>query len=401
MTQQALVASSNITIGHLLDRTGSMSGTEDQVVEAINLFMQKMCGDEKGKDARFILRQFDSMGFDILRRGLMHSMKPVEVREYEPRAMTPLFDAIIDFIEMVEGSDTEKNMLIIQTDGLENDSKKHSLADVKALIEQKRKDGWIIIYLGANIDAWKQAEEIGIPGHQALNYKQGRKNIPDQAHASQPWSKVGEKAADNPIVYALGTIALLGFGYFLLNPSETNAASLDQLGFDDIDRNAAMGVTGVDGDTWQNAVASDVDGFTEPVASVFDLSPELAEQHTQLPPDFDPALGSIIDGEQVGDPDGDILSSEDVPANADYDSSSDQSEEGVIDSDDHDNHDDYGSGDGGSDPFSSSDDDEYFSGDDGESTDIDSLSDAGDSDFLDDLGEVAGDVIEGAADLLS
>ncbi|MEZ4104465.1 MAG: hypothetical protein R3B60_04240 [Candidatus Paceibacterota bacterium] len=301
MTIHPLVFSSDITVAHLLDRTGSMYGTEKQVVEAINLFLKKMQADSKGGKANFILRQFDSMGFDNLREGLMGDIRPVEVQEYKPRALTPLFDAIVDIIKIVESGGTNKNMLVIQTDGLENSSKKYQLADVKKLIEQKRKDGWIVIYLGANIDSWKQAEDIGIPNQHALNYKQGEKEIPNQANSAQPWSKFGKDSSNNPLAYALGTIALLGLGYLLLSSNDADATSVDQLEFDEVDRNASMAVTGVGDDTWQNAVSEDVAGFVEPVNSVFDLTPDLAEQHAQLPEDFDPASGSLVDDQSTNE----------------------------------------------------------------------------------------------------
>ncbi len=382
MTQQALVPSSNITIGHLLDRSGSMSGTEEQVVEAIHLFLQRMSSDKKGNGAMYTLRQFDSMGFDVLRRGPVYGVKPIEVSEYQPRALTPLYDAIADTIKLMEAYDSKRNMLIIQTDGLENDSKKHSLADIKALINQKRRAGWLIIYLGANIDACKQAEEIGIPEGRAMNYKQGNKDIPDQAQAAKPWSKFGDKVANNPLAYALGTIALLGLGYLLLNSNETNAANFDQLGFADADRNAAMGVTGVGDDTWQNAVATDVDGFTEPFNSFFDLPPDLAEQYAQMPSDFDPALGSMVDGQQISDDGHDILSGDD--SNSGHSETTNASD----DSDDSDGH---------SGTQESADDSKYGDSDNygGDNDDWDSSDASGDSsDLLSDVGEAVSSIFE-------
>lgn len=120
--------------------------------------------------------------------------------------------------------------------------------------------------------------------------------------------------------YALGTAALLGLAYLALRPSDAKAA--ETLGFTDADRNASMGVDGVGDNTWERAVEQDVASFDEPIktGSIFDpgLSQEVSQSAAELPGDFDPSQGSMIDGEQVVDHGGEVLSSEDAPSSDDY-----------------------------------------------------------------------------------
>jgi hypothetical protein len=116
--------------------------------------------------------------------------------------------------------------------------------------------------------------------------------------------------------YALGAAALVGLAYLAFGPDEAQAEP--SLGFTDEDRNASMGVDGVS-QTWQDAVAEDVANFVEPIpsSSIFDLPPDVAEAQANLPADFDPTEGSMVNGVQATDSGGDILSPSDVPTGAD------------------------------------------------------------------------------------
>lgn len=83
-----------------------------------------------------------------------------------------------------------------------------------------------------------------------------------------------------------------------------------------------MGVDGVGDNTWERAVEQDVASFDEPIKtdSIFDpgLSQEAAQSAAELPEDFNPSQGSVIDGEQAVDHGGEVLSSEDAPSSDDY-----------------------------------------------------------------------------------
>lgn len=297
-------------IGILLDRSGSMSGSEERTVEAINGFISQMQADKLGAVAHFTMITFDSQGIDPVRRGIMSEVQPLRSEEFVPRAATPLYDAVGDTIAKIDGKG--KRILVILTDGLENCSKKFSHEQICALIEAKRTTGWVLIYLGANIDAWKQAESIGIPGEMAMNYKQSVATPPPaQVGQAGLFDRFTSNVAQHPMGYALGAAAVLGTAYLALWSGDANAT--ESLGFTDIDRNASMGVDGVS-QSWLDAVTDDVANFVEPIPSdsIFDLPPDVAEAQANLPEDFDPAMGSMIEGEQMTDTGGDILSPADV-----------------------------------------------------------------------------------------
>ena len=66
----------------------------------------------------------------------------------------------------------EKTMFIITTDGYENASRRYDYEHVRRMIErQKEKYGWEFLFLGANIDAAKEAARFGIGADRSVNYK--------------------------------------------------------------------------------------------------------------------------------------------------------------------------------------------------------------------------------------
>ncbi len=65
----------------------------------------------------------------------------------------------------------EKTLFVITTDGMENASRRYTYGKVRAMIEhQKEKYGWEFLFLGANIDAAREAARFGIGADRAANY---------------------------------------------------------------------------------------------------------------------------------------------------------------------------------------------------------------------------------------
>lgn len=287
----------------LLDRSGSMESCRDITVEGVNAFLDKLQHDPSGKRAAFELITFDSLGFDTVRKGLIDDISPIKRAEYEPRAMTPLHDAVMHAADRLAAIEASKRMLIIVTDGLENASKRHQRLDVQRTLAEAQQSGWIVIYLAAHIDAWAQAAEIGIPKERAMNFKAGPATV--KAGGIRGW--MGGTKPVNPLAIALGAAAGIGLAA-IAAPHMAHA-----LGFDEKQRNDAMGVD----DNWQQAVQDDIAAFNEPMSGMFDMPPELAEAHATLPQDFDPTQGSMnADGEQPGAPDGDLLDEYDAAEHA-------------------------------------------------------------------------------------
>lgn len=363
------------SIRFVLDRTGSMAEWEAPVVDGVNAYLEKMKRDPVARNTPLSLVQFDSMGFDILRQGLIDEIKPLSKEEYKPRALTPLLDAVgaalLDNVD--EGT---QYTIVIFTDGLENASQKFILDEIKMLIERRRKEGWIVIFLGANFDAWEVAKSMGIPPETAMNTRLHGTSSASQQNQARA-SGTGSSTI-SPIVLALGAAAALGLAYWALRPGSANAA---EPSFSDADRNEAMGVDGVS-KTWQDAVKEDIAGFDEPFASVLDLPQELQQASAELPADFDPSLGSMVDGAQAGGfhYSGEVIDSEDLALLQGV--SDDAPEESGGDDPDE----DAPEGDGGDGPD-----------DGGDATDA--IEAAGDA--TEETGSVLGDAVEGLGEIVS
>jgi hypothetical protein len=84
--------------------------------------------------------------------------------EYEPRGGTPLYDAVGVGVGLLDAEPeaARRRLLVVVTDGYENASKVHTLASIRELLQRKQNEGWTVLYLGADHDAWAQAEAIGL-----------------------------------------------------------------------------------------------------------------------------------------------------------------------------------------------------------------------------------------------
>jgi hypothetical protein len=117
-------------------------------------------------DARVSLIIFDSQGIDTIRdRVPAGGCAELSEQEYQPRAQTPLLDAVAHGALQLDARKEagERCILAVMTDGLENASREHTKETIRALLDRKQKeDGWLVVYLGAGHDAWAQAHALGL-----------------------------------------------------------------------------------------------------------------------------------------------------------------------------------------------------------------------------------------------
>ena len=160
----------------ILDRSGSMSGLEDDTIGGFNSILKKQ--REEDGDANVTTILFDDEIEMLHKRVNIKEIKNITSNEYYVRGCTALLDAIgysINFMINVAKNKNEekaKNVLfIITTDGHENASREYSYEKVKKMITyQKEKYNWKFLFLGANIDAISTAKNFGISKEFASNY---------------------------------------------------------------------------------------------------------------------------------------------------------------------------------------------------------------------------------------
>ena len=161
----------------ILDRSGSVSGLEADTIGGFNSMIEKQKREEGKAVVSTVL--FDSECQVIHDRLPLGKVPPMTEKEYYVRGSTALLDAIGGAIHHIgnvhkyarKEDVPEKTMFIITTDGHENASHRYDYDRVRHMIErQKEKYGWEFLFLGANIDAAREARRFGISADRAVNY---------------------------------------------------------------------------------------------------------------------------------------------------------------------------------------------------------------------------------------
>ena len=161
----------------ILDRSGSMAGLEGDTIGGFNAMIEKQKAEPGEAIVSTVL--FDNRSEVIHDRLPLDRVPEMTRKEYYVRGCTALLDAVGGAIHHIgnvhkyarEEDRPEKTLFIITTDGMENASRQYDYGKVKQMIErQKEKYGWEFLFLGANIDAAKEAARFGIRADRAANY---------------------------------------------------------------------------------------------------------------------------------------------------------------------------------------------------------------------------------------
>ncbi len=170
MTKNKAVANTT-HIYILLDRSGSMSSIANDVIGGFN----QMIKDQKanGPDAKVTFVQFDSQDSQevIVAGASIVELVQLDGSTFVPRGGTPLLDATGLLIgrARVEAAAREatglpkQDILFVSiTDGEENESSEYTLTQIKKLVKECEKSGWTFVFLSAALDAYGDAERIGL-----------------------------------------------------------------------------------------------------------------------------------------------------------------------------------------------------------------------------------------------
>lgn len=167
----------------ILDRSGSMSGLEDDTIGGFNGMLKKQKEQNENVNVTTVL--FDDKVDIIHDRFPIAIVQPLTEKDYYVRGCTALLDAVGESIRKIENVEehlpdshkASKVIFVITTDGHENSSRSYSYPQIRKLIEAKKEIGWEFLFLGANIDAVGEAAKMGIERNRAVTYENDSEGV--------------------------------------------------------------------------------------------------------------------------------------------------------------------------------------------------------------------------------
>lgn len=155
----------------ILDKSGSMDSIRKEAIAGYN----ETLGSIKAAQLKYYDTQehyISLAAFCGCGVGMIYDCIPVKDAEkltkakYNPCCMTPLYDAIGKSIKTLEKKTADIDdvavLVTIITDGMENASMEWTGQAIKKLIDERKEEGWMFSYIGADHDVEQVAATISI-----------------------------------------------------------------------------------------------------------------------------------------------------------------------------------------------------------------------------------------------
>lgn len=156
----------SILINFVLDKSGSMQAVRQATIDGFNEFLGDQ-GNQPG-EAFLTLTMFDTSFYGVCTAVPLREMPAMGLAEYQPGGMTALYDAIGHAVGLCDDWLAQADALpdqvlfVIMTDGQENSSQEFSRKKIFDLIREREQAGYEFVYLGANQDAYAEADMVGV-----------------------------------------------------------------------------------------------------------------------------------------------------------------------------------------------------------------------------------------------
>ncbi len=175
-------ARSGLHVHVLVDQSSSMNSVKSSTISAVNEYLDTLSPEEV--PTRVTVQMFHANN-GMHKSNLCVNSSPATARRldgnnYNPQGMTPLRDAIGSSIHEIDRLGLPSShgvVLVIQTDGQENQSKEYTQPMIRDMIEDRRRRGWMVIFLAANQDAVLVGADYGIPRANSMTYNMGNEGI--------------------------------------------------------------------------------------------------------------------------------------------------------------------------------------------------------------------------------
>ncbi|MBR4448030.1 vWA domain-containing protein [Methanobrevibacter sp.] len=167
-------SSENLDLIFVMDRSGSMGGSEEDTIGGFNSFIQRE--KDKNLNTHVTTILFDDQYEVLYKRKPINEVSKLTGEEYWVRGCTALLDAIGKTINTLDKEIDNKVLFVIMTDGMENSSREFSKEQIRSLIANHN---WEFIYIGADIDSYSEAGHIGIKKSRIANYRKTKEGFED------------------------------------------------------------------------------------------------------------------------------------------------------------------------------------------------------------------------------
>lgn len=155
----------------ILDRSGSMASAWDDTVGGLRNFVSKL---DPSTRLRFV--DFDE-AYTLHPETEASAWRLPE--GVHPRGTTALLDAVgrtltAALAQICPGS---RVSVLILTDGAENASREVERDDVVSLVARAQERGWLVSFLGANLEAFEEGGRLGVDSGTTVRYGAGKTSV--------------------------------------------------------------------------------------------------------------------------------------------------------------------------------------------------------------------------------
>ncbi len=160
----------------LLDSSGSMASMSEQVINGYNEFLEEQ--QKLDGKAFMSLTQFSSSATVVHDRLELSKVSRMTSESYRTGGMTALYDAIGNAVSK-NLVNKEKVILVIFTDGQENNSREYNRTSIKDLLNKAKEAKWEVMFLGANFDVDSFTAGVGLDKSSTVSYSYSTKGMSD------------------------------------------------------------------------------------------------------------------------------------------------------------------------------------------------------------------------------
>ena len=156
-----------VHVAFIIDESGSMYPSRGDVVGGFQKMINEQKEEKDGTCAISLYRFATTVKKDFIGK----DVNEIEEITYEPSGLTAMNDGIGTAIteigkwlaDMDEKDRPSKNIIVIMTDGAENNSREYDFNSINKMIKhQEEKYNWTFIYMGTDITKTDDVKKLGI-----------------------------------------------------------------------------------------------------------------------------------------------------------------------------------------------------------------------------------------------